>query len=194
MRVIVSNLLRTSLLLAASACGDDASSNGGDDDSGDGGDGPMGGPPSSKCDDRVTEASLCLGTASGRPGERIPIGMHILLPEGCPLTTQVRTTLVPAAPIGPFVEQRLDPPDSCWSLDNPGPGQFMYLSRSATSGCPRDLLAGLLVEIELVIGQDTAAGDYDIALTNSSLGDNVADQNGGCRGKGGIGGRVTVLP
>lgn len=144
-----------------------------------------------ECSGPVTEASLCLGKGSGRAGERVSLPIHIVLPAGCAFTTQVHTTLVPSASVGQFVPHAMTPPSSCWHMSNTtAGGQFMYLSNSAASPCPSQLMSGELVRVELDIAPGTAPGNYDIALTDVTVGDSYA----ACRGKGAIGGRLTVLP
>jgi hypothetical protein len=144
-----------------------------------------------ECAGPVTEASLCLGSASGHPGDRVMLPVYIVLPEGCASTTQVSTKIVPAAPIGTFVEQPFSKP-TCWSLtDDQGTGTLWFATASAVgAGCPESLPPGELVTIELDIAAGAAAGTHELVLEGASVGDNL----GACKGNGAISGQLTVLP
>lgn len=148
--------------------------------------------PPAPCVSVVGEATLCLGEASGRPGDRVSIPVHILLPPGCPHTTQVGTAIAPPIDVGAFVARPLA---QCWVVAPTQTGaNFTYLSQSATPMCPARLFAGELAYVELDIAADTPPGDYALPLANTNLGDNSADTSGGCRGDGAIAGRLTVRP
>jgi hypothetical protein len=120
------------------------------------------------------------------------VGVHVVLPAGCPHTTQVNTKLVLLPSIGSFVTRPLT---NCWAITATGTGAgFLYLTQSATPACPRDLFAGLLVQIPVDIAPGATPGDHDLALMNTTVGDNAAVTNGGCRGSGAIAGHLSVLP
>jgi hypothetical protein len=146
------------------------------------------------CAGPVAEASLCVGAARGRAGERVVVPLHVVLPAGCPHTTQIFSSVIPSAPVGQFVRHVYRIPE-CWGMTPMSDrGSFMYLTDSAQDSCPISFGPGLLVDLELDIAAGTAPGEYDLALGSTSLGDNIAVMSGGCRGAGAIGGRLTVLP
>jgi len=143
------------------------------------------------CAGPVSEPTLCLGQASGHPGDRVSLEVYIVLPAGCASTTQVGTHIVPAAPVASFVERGLMKP-ACWSMnDDQGTGSFFFATASAVGpGCPVGLSPGRLVTIELDVTPGAAAGTYELRLEDTNLGDDQA----ACRGGGKISGALTVLP
>jgi hypothetical protein len=146
------------------------------------------------CDEPVSEASVCVGFASGHAGERVTIPVHITLPEGCPHTTQFSGVIVPSSPIGTFVVRPLAKPECATVGTTPDGGRFARVSQSATQGCPVSFAAGHVMDVQVDVSASTPPGDYTLTLTSASAGDNIATMTGGCKGDGAISGRLTVLP
>jgi hypothetical protein len=72
--------------------------------------------------------------------------------------------------------------------------RFARLSQSALAQCPVSFPSGHLMDVELDVSASLAPGQYTLALTTASLGDNIAEMTGGCRGGGMVSGTLTVLP
>lgn len=146
------------------------------------------------CTASVTEASLCVAHVSAQAGTRVAIPVHVLLPAGCPHTTQSSGRITPSASVGSFVTRPLTPPE-CKAVALVGEGAtFARLSMSASAPCPASFPSGVLMDVELDVAASVAPGQYTLALTQASLGDNIATQTGGCKGNGMISGTLTVLP
>jgi hypothetical protein len=155
-------------------------------------DGDAGNTASPACSSRVvTEASLCVEPIRARPGDSVSLKLSIVLPPGCPHTTQTHASLTPP----PGMTITVPPVVMCRvRTQQPSAFSWAHFTASAASGCPEKLFAGIDDTLTMQIGSTVSAGTYAITLASVGLGDNIAESTGGCRGTGAIAGSVIVEP